>query len=274
MSGSQAAQSTPRERFFARSNQTWKGLKAGFKNGSLESALEQIEADLDRLEKLLDANEREAPMRREKRRRGNAKVWQNIREAAKNMYAALAAHWQCPPTHRHTASLRLESREADDQKAVFRFGLVISFDDTACQPQQLLWRELEIEPTLTAAATQLSISTAQGQPASTGNFKVSFMATAPTIVLTQPPRITTVSNAATNQRIQNLCHWQHIQQVDQDIKLGFLEHQLWHHHLFRCKESRNLPADLCLLSLRDCVTSRAPAQAASIFSNGLSTKEK
>lgn len=148
MTSQSSTQPSLQEKFFKRTNQTWKGLKVGLKNGSLMKALEQIEKDLKRLKRLLDANEREVPVRQERRGRGNVKMWQAVRESAKNLYGALAVHWQCPPGHRHAASLRLETRSLTDLCDVFRFGLVMSLDHSQSQPQQLLWRQLEIEPQL------------------------------------------------------------------------------------------------------------------------------
>ena len=81
-----------RQNFFKKYHQTWHGLKIGLKNGNLEAALQQVEADLSQLGQLLDANEREAPIRQERRRKGNAKIWRNIRDAAKSMYEAFATH--------------------------------------------------------------------------------------------------------------------------------------------------------------------------------------
>lgn len=272
MTAQSSSQPSLQEKFFRRTNQTWKGLKVGFKNGSLMKALEQIEMDLTRLDRLLDANEREAPVRLERKRRGNAKVWQAVREAAKNIYGALAAHWQCPPGHRHAASLRLETRKATDLCEAFRFGLIISLDHTGPQPQQLLWRELEIEP-------QPSKTTTQPDPTPipkpmVGTFKVTFMTAAPAITIAHAKTHASL-NPVMGAKIDDLCVWQQTHLLMKDECIGFLEHQLWHHRLFQTKIGHAKPPDLRLLSLRQCVTGTGLSTPTPLpFARGLSTKEK
>lgn len=272
MTSQSSTQPSLQEKFFRRTNQTWKGLKVGFKNGSLMKALEQIEMDLKRLDRLLDANEREAPVRLERRRRGNVKMWQAVREAAKNLYGALTVHWQCPPGHRHAASLRLETRNPADLCDAFRFGLLVSLDQSQSQPQQLLWRQLEIEP-------QPSNTTAQPNPMPVpkpvvGNFKVTFMTANPAITIAHA-RTHTSSNVIMGPKINDLCLWQQTQLLVGDECIGFLEHQLWHHCLFQTKMSHAKPADLQLLSLRQCATGVGLSNATPLpFATGLSTKEK
>lgn len=290
------SQPTLQEKFFRKTNQTWKGLKVGFKNGSLMKALEQIETDLTHLDRLLDANEREAPVRLERKRRGNAKVWQAVREAAKSIYGTLAAHWQCPPGHGHAASLRLETRKATDLCEDFRFGLIISLDHEGPQPQKLLWDELEIEPRRSTPKPQAdttprpppSLPATQLDPTpapkpTVGTFKVTFMTTAPTITIAHtqvhPPAQTHASpNQIMGTRIKDLCVWQQTHLVMKDECIGFLEHQLWHHRLFRTKIDHAKPPDLRLLSLRQCITgtgvSNATNSTPSPFARGLSTIEK
>ncbi|KAK5047952.1 hypothetical protein LTR84_006142 [Exophiala bonariae] len=267
-----ASQSSLQEKFFKRTNQTWRGLKVGFKNGSLMKALEQIELDLTRLDRLLDANEREAPVRLERKRRGNAKIWQTIREAAKNVYGALAAHWQCPPGHHHAASLRLETRKATEIGEAPRFGLIISLDQAGSQVQQLLWRELEIEPQLSASSTQMAPTTAPKLPV--GTFKVTFMTATPSITIAQTQTHTS-SDGIMGTKIDDLCVWQQTHLLTKDECIGFLEHQLWHHRLFQKKIGHVKPDDLCLLPLRQCATGVGlPSAAPTPFARGLSTKEK
>ena len=291
-----SGQPTLQEKFFRRTNQTWKGLKIGFKNGSLLKALEQIEMDLNHLDKLLDANEREAPVRLERKRRGNVKIWQAVREAAKSIYGTLAAHWQCPPGHGHAASLRLETRKATDLCEDFRFGLIISLDHHGPQPQKLLWDELKIEPRQSTPKPQAdpipkpppSLPAAQFDPTlvptSTGAaFKVTFMTTAPAITMAQAqvqPFVHT--SASRNQimgaKIKDLCVWQQTHLLTKDECIGFLEHQVWHHRLFRAKVGHTQSRDLRLLSLRQCVTgigvSNVTNPTPSAFARGLSTIEK
>lgn len=272
MTAQVASQPSLQEKFFRRTNQTWRGLKVGFKNGSLMKALEQIEMDLTRLDRLLDANEREAPVRLERKRRGNAKIWQTVREAAKNVYGALAAHWQCPPGHRHAASLRLETRKATEIGSTFRFGLILSLDQASSQVQQSLWRELEIEPQPSGLPVQ-SVPTPTPQP-SVGTFKVTFMTAAPSIIIA-PSQTHTSSPASMGSRIDDLCVWQQTSLLIKDECIGFLEHQLWHHRLFQKKPGHVKPDGLSLLSLRQCATGIGLSSASpSPFARGLSTKEK
>lgn len=287
------AQVSLRQKFFQRSNKTRKGLKIGFSNGSLEEALRRIETDLDTLNKLLDANEREAPTRKERKRRGNAQIWQSIREAAKNVHAALAAHWQCPPEHHHAASLRLESRKASEESSGVRFGLILSLDHAGQQPQDLTWHELEIEPVLKDSDEPLKTSVqaqdqAQTHPhpaisvtqpqAMKSTFKVTFAASMSSGGATMPQTKTQMykqSVASMGTQIHDLCHWQQSCGSLTDDSLGFVEYKLWQHYLFPSKTKGTKPRNLCLLSLRDCVTGSSNSMAVTpAFARGLSTKEK
>ena len=245
-------------------------MKLGIKNGSLEKALLQIDSDLTQFEKLLDASEREAPLEQDRKRRGNAKVWTNMRVAARHMYNALAAHWQCSPDHHHVASLKLENRKVETC-TISRFSVVTSWHSGTQQP---IWNELEIEPKATNASIQaplISHKSTQAK-AGSGGFRVSFMAVAPSVTITNAqPTATTITKAL---QIHDFCKWQPPQKPQHDCQ-GFLEHQSWHHHVFESKTTHQKPSTLSLLPLQDCVTGNAPSgSVAPMFSRGLLTREK
>lgn len=256
-----------RDRFISRSNKTLKGLKAGFQNGSLEKALHQVEYDLHQLECLLDGRDRLMPMRKQRVKSGQVKVWNNIRAAARSIYDGLAAHWQCPSTHRHTVSLRLETREVSDNCDI-RFGAILDLQQGGTNPQQVIWHDVEIEPKTTSASTQ-----PHSQPVTLGPFRISSMSATPRVQITPAPAHVPQPTSGTH--ITDLCHWQQSFRSANQDQFGFLKYDVWQYHLYRGKLSYQVPTPPSHLSLCDCLAGVSTTQThASLLAAGLGPKEK
>lgn len=127
----------------------------------------------------------------------------------------------------------------------------MSLDHSQSQPQQPLWRQLEIEPQASNTAAQLDPMPVP-KPV-VGKFKVAFMTPNPANTIAHA-RTHTSSNAIMGPKIDELCLWQQTQLLVRDECIGFLEHQIWHHRLLQNKMSQPKPADLRLLSFRQHAT--------------------
>jgi len=267
LSQSQTGRSKLRD-VFSKKNKTWKGLKAGFENGSLEKALQQIEEDLRRLEWLLDGRDRELPMRKQRTRSEQTEVWNSVRDAARSIYAGLAAHWQCPPAHRHAVSLRLETRKVSDDNLNMRFGLILDLEHGGTPTQHVFRRDVEIEPKTTSRTIRL-----QDQPVTLGLFKISSISAAPQVQITHAQ--TTHAHPPNGAHIQDLCGWQQSLHYTSQESFGFLRHDVWQYHLYRGNLAHQISSSLSHMSLQDCLTGVCTTQANTpLLASGLGPKEK
>jgi hypothetical protein len=123
----------------------------------MDKLLEQIENDIFKIEKLTEENIKLDPLRRDLRRRTNAKTWQSIRERAKRLFDALGSQWRCGHTPSHIASLNLEVRHAnaiveDDIRFRFLFSFGFELDENGTAALPWSWRQVEIRPVPVASS--------------------------------------------------------------------------------------------------------------------------